>query len=118
MCGPERAFMRPSRGNAPRGAARPNAAEGAKSTMNKNEIEVGGTYLAKVGARHVEVRIASENAKGGWNATSVASGKPIRIKNPQHLRPAKDGAVEQADDVEQTAPADEGYLVPLTHLER
>ena len=69
--------------------------------MKKEEVEVGGTYLAKVGARSVEVRIESENAKGGWNAKSVASGKPIRLKDPQHLRPAKGegaGDTESADD--------------------
>src|SRR5215217_8958272 len=89
--------------------------------MNKNEVEVGGTYLAKVGARHVEIRIESENGKGGWNAKSVASGKPIRIKNPQHLRPGKGGAgadAEAADDAEPQAPADEGDLVPLTQLDK
>ena len=56
--------------------------------MKKEEIEVGGTYLAKVGARSVEVRIERENAKGGWEAKSVATGKPIRLKDPKHLRPA------------------------------
>jgi hypothetical protein len=71
------------------GPARPNEAEGEQTMMKKNEVEIGGTYLAKVGARSVEVRIESETAKGGWNAVSVASGKPIRIKDPKHLRPVK-----------------------------
>jgi hypothetical protein len=112
--------------------AGPNAAEGEPSIMKKNEVQVGGTYLAKVGARSVEVRIESENAKGGWNAVSVASGKPIRVKNPQHLRPAKSAdatgpAVEtdaaadapgDAADIEQPAPADDADLVPLTALDK
>src|SRR5689334_3244588 len=121
MCARRRAFMPPSRAHRPRGAAGPNAAEGAQSTMKKEEVEVGGTYLAKVGARSVEVKIESENAKGGWNAKSVASGKPIRLKDPKHLRPAKgDGAAdtEAGDDADQRGPADESDLVPLTQLDR
>ena len=46
--------------------------------MKRDEVEVGGTYLAKVGSRSVEVRIERENPKGGWEAKSVATGKPIR----------------------------------------
>src|SRR5215208_6526897 len=91
MSAPERAFMRPWAGG-PAGAAgpaRPRPAKGAR-TMKKNEVQIGGTYLAKVGARSVEVRIEGETPKGGWNARSVASGKPIRIKNPEHLRPVKE----------------------------
>jgi hypothetical protein len=57
--------------------------------MKKDDVQVGGTYLAKVGARSVEVSIERENPKGGWDAKSVATGKPIRLKDPKHLRPAK-----------------------------
>ncbi len=57
--------------------------------MRKDEVEVGGTYLAKVGTRMVEVRVERENPKGGWEAKSVATGKPIRLKDPRHLRPAQ-----------------------------
>jgi hypothetical protein len=68
--------------------------------MKKEDVEVGGTYLAKVGTRSVEVRIERENAKGGWEAKSVATGKPIRLKNPIHLRRAK------AADEGTTSPAE------------
>jgi hypothetical protein len=54
--------------------------------MTKDEVEIGGTYLAKVGTRSVEVRIERES-KGGFDAKSVATGKPIRIKDVKHLRP-------------------------------
>ena len=57
--------------------------------MKKQEITVGGTYQAKVGARSVEVRIEAEHPKGGWNATAVATGKPVRVKDAKHLRPVK-----------------------------
>jgi hypothetical protein len=67
--------------------------------MNKDDVRVGGTYLAKVGTRQVEVRVERENGRGGWDASSVATGKPIRLKDPKHLRPVK--AAKPAD----TAPA-------------
>ena len=79
--------------------------------MKREEVKVGGTYLAKVGARSVEVKIESENSKGGWNAKSVASGKPIRLKDPKHLRPATGGG---ADDAEEPAASDDADVVPLT----
>ncbi len=63
--------------------------------MKKDEVEVGGTYLAKVGTRQVEVRVERENGRGGWDASSVATGKPIRLKDPKHLRPVK--AAKAAD---------------------
>src|SRR5215211_4440672 len=101
MFSAHRAFM-PPRARSPTGEAGPTQntpAEGAW-TMKREEVEVGGTYLAKVGARSVEVRIERENGKGGWEAKSVATGKPIRLKDPKHLRPAK-GADEGT-----TAPAE------------
>jgi hypothetical protein len=86
----------------PAGAAGPDTAEGER-TMKKDEVVIGGTYSAKVGARTMGVRIDSENARGGWNATGVDSGKPVRIKDVRHLRgPAAsadgDRTVERADE--------------------
>jgi hypothetical protein len=90
--------------------------------MKKDEVQVGGTYLAKVGTRHVEVRIEGETPKGGWNAKSVASGKPIRIKDPRHLRPVdaadSDTAKGAEPEIEQPAPPDDADLVPLTQLDK
>jgi hypothetical protein len=54
--------------------------------MKKEDVSVGGTYSAKVGNKTIDVRIDSENAKGGWNATGVDSGKPVRIKDARQLR--------------------------------
>jgi hypothetical protein len=62
--------------------------------MLKDDVEVGGTYMAKVGTKSVEVRIERES-KGGFDAKSVATGKPIRIKDVKHLRPA---ATAHTDD--------------------
>ncbi len=64
--------------------------------MKKNEVKIGGTYLAKVSDKVVPVRIDGESAHGGWNATNLATNKNVRIKSAQRLRcPAKrDGAAE------------------------
>jgi hypothetical protein len=65
--------------------------------MKANDVKVGEVYQTKVGVRTVEVRIVRENAKGGFDATSVASGKPIRIKDAARLKAAKAGAADAAD---------------------
>ena len=54
--------------------------------MTKDQVEVGQRYEAKVGSRWVGVSILGL-AKMGWNAVSDM-GKPIRIKDVRHLRPA------------------------------
>ncbi len=51
--------------------------------MKQDEVQVGGHYLAKVGTRMVEVRVEQENGRGGWDASSVATGKPVR--DPRHV---------------------------------
>jgi len=54
--------------------------------MKANEINVGETYLAKVTNSVVPVRIDRENPHGGWDATNLATNKPVRIKSAQRLR--------------------------------
>lgn len=56
--------------------------------MTKNEITIGGTYVAKVSGRLVEVRIDREYPRGGWEGTSLSTNKTIRIKSSQRLRAA------------------------------
>ncbi len=77
--------------------------------MKKNEIKVGGVYVAKVGSNLVKVRIDSTHSKGGWNATSAKTGKRIRIKSAQRLRSAADDrpakTIEPASAEKATAPA-------------
>ena len=82
--------------------------------MKSDQVEVGGIYETKVGTRTVEVRIVRQN-KGGWDATSVATGKPIRVKDAARLRPTKGGQeepdtqvdrrVDEAQDAAAPAPA-------------
>ncbi|MCG3174642.1 MAG: hypothetical protein GMKNLPBB_02902 [Myxococcota bacterium] len=61
--------------------------------MKKNEVKVGGTYLAKVTDKVVQVRLDAEHPRGGWQATNLSTKKQIRIKSAQRLRgPAKPAA--------------------------
>ena len=83
--------------------------------MKKDEVKVGGTYVAKVSDRLVTVRIDSTHSGGGWNATNTATGKRIRIKSAQRLRgvaggkagdrrPEAGGQRPEAGDVRPEAP--------------
>ena len=59
--------------------------------MKKNEVKIGGVYLAKVTNRVVQVRIDTVSKYGGWDATNVTTSKKIRIKSPARLRSAVGG---------------------------
>ena len=63
--------------------------------MNKNDIKIGNTYLAKVTGKVVPVRIDAENTHGGWDATNMATKKKVRIKSPQRLRRPADAATRK-----------------------
>lgn len=54
--------------------------------MRKNEVEIGGTYHAKVSGRVVVVRIDRESPYGGWEATNTATGRAVRIRTAARLR--------------------------------
>ena len=54
--------------------------------MKKADVETNATYLVKVAGNLVPVKITREHAGGGWEGTSVKTGKTIRIKSPQRLR--------------------------------
>jgi hypothetical protein len=56
------------------------------TVMKKNEVKVGGQYVAKVSGRLAQVRIDRENPHGGWDATNLATRKAVRIKSAQRLR--------------------------------
>ena len=70
--------------------------------MKKADIQIGATYLVKVAGNLVPVKITREHDNGGWEGTSVKTGKTIRIKSPQRLRkrlaePKHMKAVHKAD---------------------
>lgn len=54
--------------------------------MKKSDVQIGVTYLVKVAGNLVPVKITREHDNGGWEGTSVKTGKTIRIKSPQRLR--------------------------------
>ena len=54
--------------------------------MKKNEVKIGGVYVATVGDEFIDVRIEGESHHGGWNATTLATNKKVRIKSAQRLR--------------------------------
>jgi hypothetical protein len=54
--------------------------------MQKSDVRIGGTYVAKVTNRIVHVRIDAVSRYGGWDATNLATEKKIRIKSAQRLR--------------------------------
>ena len=58
--------------------------------MKKSDVQIGATYLVKVASNLVPVKITREHDNGGWEGTSVKTGKTIRIKSPQRLRKALD----------------------------
>lgn len=39
--------------------------------MKKKQVQVGGTYVAKVSGQIARVRIDAESPYGGWDATNI-----------------------------------------------
>ena len=54
--------------------------------MQKSEVKIGGTYVAKVTNKIVHVRIDAVSRYGGWDATNLETHKKVRIKSAQRLR--------------------------------
>jgi hypothetical protein len=56
--------------------------------MKKNQVQIGGTFVAKVSGQIAQVRIDRESPHGGWDATNLATRRKVRIKSAQRLRRA------------------------------
>ncbi len=56
--------------------------------MKKEQVQIGGTYVAKVSGQFAQVRIDAESRFGGWDATNVSTRRRVRIKSAQRLRRA------------------------------
>jgi len=54
--------------------------------MKKEDVQINATYLIKVAGNLAPVTITRHHAGGGWEGTSVKTGKTIRIKSPQRLQ--------------------------------
>ena len=72
--------------------------------MKKDQIKIGGTYLAKVSDKLVAVRLDAENLHGGWDATNLTTNKKVRIKTAQRLHGEAHRA-ESKDEATDAAPA-------------
>lgn len=78
--------------------------------MKKDEVKIGGTYLAKVTDQIVPVRLDAVNAHGGWDATNLKTNKKVRIKSAQRLRaPARDDKKPASADPDR---------IPLTEIDK
>lgn len=54
--------------------------------MKKDQVQIGGTYVAKVSGQLARVRIDAASRFGGWDATNVSTHRKVRIKSAQRLR--------------------------------
>ena len=99
--------------------------------MKKNEVKIGGIYIAKVTNRLVQVRIEAESRYGGWDGLNLLTRKKIRVRSAAKLRsavggntaatgakkgqsPKKPKAVPDADTVPTVATTGEADAKPAT----
>jgi len=54
--------------------------------MKTAQVQIGGTYIAKVSGNLVAVRIDRESPYGGWDATNLKTGRSVRIRTAARLR--------------------------------
>jgi hypothetical protein len=54
--------------------------------MLKKDVEVGGSYVAKISGRLTVVKLSGESRFGGWDAVNLRTNKAVRIKSAQKLR--------------------------------
>ena len=54
--------------------------------MRKDQVTVGGVYVAKISDKLTRVRIDGVSPHGGWDATNLGTNKKVRIKSPAKLR--------------------------------
>jgi len=85
--------------------------------MKKSDVQIGATYLVKVAGNLVPVKITREHDNGGWEGTSVKTGKTIRIKSPQRLRKALDdgGAASEPKPTKKKLTAAERKALQAQH---
>ena len=68
--------------------------------MQKQNIQIGTTYIVKVSGMLAKVRITREHPRGGWYGTNLATGREIRIRTGARLRsetkPAQEISADEA----------------------
>ena len=66
--------------------------------MQKHNIQIGTTYIAKVSGTLAKVRITREHPRGGWYGTNLATGREIRVRTAARLRSEAATAQEISPD--------------------
>jgi len=64
--------------------------------MKKQQIRIGGIYMAKVSDKVVPVRIVAESRYGGWDAVNTRTNRKVRIKSARRLRCEAEPATRKA----------------------
>ncbi len=74
--------------------------------MKKKDVTVGGEYRALVSGKLCRVRLSAESPYGGWIAMNLDTGRQIRIRSAQRLRPVvvEDGVRKMAAPAPAEAP--------------
>ena len=68
------------------------------ATVKKAQVQLGGTYVAKVSGTLTTIRITGESTYGRWDAVNTKTGRAIRIRSAARLRrPATAPAVTDQD---------------------
>jgi len=66
-------------------AANPSQPRMRRFIMQKDEVKIGSTYLAKVSNWIVPVQILGESHSGGWIGINKRTNRKIHIKRAQRL---------------------------------
>ncbi len=77
--------------------------------MKKADVKIGGKYYANVSGNRCEIQIDAQKPRGGWDATNLATGKKIHIKNAQRLQGEvgrKKTATKTPDEAPKDVPVD------------
>jgi hypothetical protein len=53
--------------------------------MRKQDVVVGGRYIAKVSGKLTIIRITGTSPYGGWDAVNEKTGKRVRVKTAGRL---------------------------------
>ena len=84
--------------------------------MKKEDVQINATYLIKVAGNLAPVKITREHPGGGWEGTSVKTGKTIRIKSRQRIQ--KRLAEEQAKSKDGRAAGERSVAPSATGAKR
>lgn len=53
--------------------------------MKKNEVKIGGRYLANVSGKRTAIRILRESSHGGWDGVNETTNRVVRVRTARRL---------------------------------